>query len=605
MNNLENADQSNEQNLVEKHANQCCADQCNEKNMIEEQPVDECSEDECCEQEFSEEDVGQCDDQNEPEENSEESSIEEAGNQTTPNKKNTHRNHSEKFLADLEKIPDNESKLQFIIDFMEASIAQIGSPHFKSFWEARNLCLELFKENISPIVRAALWTKYNELSKEARRLKDVLDEQSAYAVEQIEMAITALEADIQSSSEQLEKISPIEFAIPNNLLPSQVPVYQQVQRELNLLNTLASRINGLRKELIRTEMRVRLKNKFFQRLSTAGDNVFPHRKDLIKQISDSFMADVDAFIEEHFKVGNQEDTLFSLREGIKALQGMAKVLTLNTHSFTHTRMRLSECWDYLKGEEKERKKERSQQKAIFKQNMDEAMKKLVTFKAAFEANEMTDQEANKQIDEMGQEFRNLELSRQERQQLKDEFNLARQPLLDKTQMEELARQRQENEKKEFQRNKILAIKQQIQSLLDNSKDLDAEALSAQRDTILDSITTSSASKVEKIEMERQLKPLRDLIVEKRESSLLSLSSDDYESLKQLKEVLQQRKDRRQEIKNQIDIFRKNNGNSGLDFEQALNYKTQMEAEKERLEKINQGIKEVEDKIRSRMSKIEK
>lgn len=511
-------------------------------------------------------------------------------------KQNAHRQHFEKFLSDMSQFPDNETKLQFAIDFMEASIGQVGSPHFKSFWEARSLCLELFKENISPVVRGILWNKYNELSKEARRLKEILDEQSAFAVEQIEIAISALEADILSIDEHLQKASLIDFGMCSKVLADHLPSYQQWQQRLNLLNTQASRINALRKELIRTEMRVRQKNKFFQRLSAAGDKVFPQRKELIKQVSDQFIVDVDAFIKTHFHTDKAHDTLFSLREEIKSLQGMAKVLTLNTHSFTHIRMRLSECWDQIKGEEKERKKERAQQKTLFRQNYDQAMQKLQAFKEAYQTQQITIAEANKQIDQMGVEFRNLELNRDERQHLRDEFNAARKPLHDLMNAEENAKIQLVKDKEIARRNKISELKQQIEELLKNGVNLDGDDLSAQRDAILESIAGASLNKAEKLELERQLKPLRDMIVDKRESSLLSLSDNDREALERLKEVLEQREERRDVIKTQIAQLRKSNGNSGLDFAQAMNYNAQMAAEKDRLDKINQGIEEIEQKI---------
>lgn len=509
-------------------------------------------------------------------------------------KHSVHRQHYDKFLVDLQKQPDNESKLQFAIDFMEHSIAQSGSPHFKSFWEARSLCLSLFKESISPVLRGILWNKYNELSKEARRLKEILDEQSAFAVEQIEMAIGALETDITNTGDHLKKLVPIDFNIADRVLTSRVQHYQQLQGELSLLNTHASRINALRKELIRTEMRVKQKNKFFQRLSTAGDKVFPHRKDLIKQVSDSFISDVDSFINTHFNDNKGNENLFALREEIKSLQSMAKSLTLNTQSFTHTRMRLSECWDKIKNEEKDRKKERAQQKTVSKQNFDQAMIELTNFNQ--EVAQLSTHEATKRLDEMGSRFRNLELARDERQLLRDEFNKARKPIQEKIQGEENARLHQEQEKENLRRQKIQDLRNQIEALLKGSEKFDADALSNQRDEILEKINSTLMGKAEKLELERQLKPLRDIIIDKKESSLLNLSDDDRQSLQQLRELLKQRKERRQSIKEQLDSLRKNSGNSGLDFEQAMATNAQVEAEKERLEKINQGIKEVESKI---------
>ena len=98
-----------------------------------------------------------------------------------------------------------EQKISQALEFMEKALSQPGSPHFKEFWEARKQCLDLFKENIPPSPRAFLWSKYCELSKEARRLKEILDEQTAFAVEQIDIAIKALEEEIQNEHEAISK----------------------------------------------------------------------------------------------------------------------------------------------------------------------------------------------------------------------------------------------------------------------------------------------------------------------------------------------------------------------------------------------------------------
>ena len=170
-------------------------------------------------------------------------------------------------------------------------------------------------------------------------------------------------------------------------------------------------------------------------------------------------------------------------------------------------------------------------------------------------------------------------------------------MLDKVQAEELAHLNEEKQRKEHQRNLVIAVRQQISDLLQRAQSLDVDTLTAERDALIEAISSSPAIKAEKIEMERQLKPLRDIIVEKKESALLALSDDDRESLKQLREVLRQRKERRQAIKDQIDAYRKNTGrSSGFDFDQAFNSNQLMTAEKERLEKINQSIKEIEATI---------
>lgn len=506
--------------------------------------------------------------------------------------------HLEGFLAELSKQVDPQSKLQMTLDFMEQSISQTGTPHFKSFWDARNICLELFKENISPAVRAHLWTKYSELSKEARRLKAIFDEQSAFAAEQIEIAIKALEDDIANFSQQTSKMARVELENTCQTLKDKDLFYQEIQSRLNLLNTQAARINALRKELIRTEMRVRQKNKLFQRLSAAGDHVFPKRKELIKEISDQFLLDIDGFVTQFFSVDSIEDNLFFVREEIKALQGMAKQLTLNTHSFTHTRLRLSECWDKIKHLEKERKKERAALKATFKHNVDAVLEKIHAFTQAFAEGTLSVGEASKKIEEITSFMRSVELGRDEVKFLRDELAKARHPLLEKIQAAEQERQHQEVERERQKKQRWEDIKIEIEDLIKNSADIDSDKINADRNLIMEKIQALPHGKNEKNDLERMLKPLRDIIAEKKEQALMSLSDDDKQALQQLKELLSQRKERRQEIKLQLEAFRKSSGaSSGFDFGQAMSFNTQINAEKERLEKINDGIKEIEEKIR--------
>ena len=509
---------------------------------------------------------------------------------------NPHRQHFDNFLVEIGKILDPDLKLQFAVDFMEASLAQGGTPHFKSFWEARNICLQLFKENISPPLRSILWIKYSDLSKEARRLKDILDEQSAYAVEQIEIAVKSLEDDILAFNNPENNTPRVQFNVDSLSLKSTLETYEQMQGQLNLLNTYAARINSMRKELIKTEMRVRQKNKFFQRLSAAGDNVFPKRKELIKEVSHSFITDVDNFITTYFSKEDFNNTLFMLREEIKNLQNMAKLLTLNTHSFTHTRMRLSECWDKIKAEDKERKKERVQQREAYSVNFDAAKLMLQEFETQYGLTNPSANEATKQLDLVVSQVRSLDLGRDELNTLRENVQRLRKVIQEKVHQYEAERLHNENEKERIRREKIQEVKSQIDSLLKTSASSDVQTVESTRDAIVETISSLNISKLEKQEIERQLKTLRDMISDMKESSLMALSDDDRQSLQQFKEVLKQRKERRQEIKTQMDIIRKSLGASGLGFEQAMNFNAQLNTEKERLEKINQGILEIEQKI---------
>jgi DNA repair exonuclease SbcCD ATPase subunit len=503
------------------------------------------------------------------------------------------------FLQELEKQANVEAKIKYALEFMEGSLAQSGTPHFKSFWEVRNVCLQLFKENIPPALRAQFWIQYSDLSKEARRLKELLDEQSSFAVEQIEIAISALENEIKSFEENVSRLNSVDLTGLPKSLQSKKAYYVDIQNKLNLLNVQASRINALRKELIKTEMRVRHKNKFFQRLSQAGDAIFPIRKDLIKDLSKEFSQDVENFIQRNFRETAQ-DALFTLREDIKGLQGIAKILTLNTQSFTQTRLQLSECWDKLKTLDKERKKERAQQKVVFKENHDAMQERITKLKEEIDSQQIKDNDAFKEMEEISKAMRGVELGREEIKSLKNQLSDLREPLLQKEASLKEAREQQENEKEKARREKVEELKLEVSSLAGKIASLNVQELIAAREEINDKLQNSQFSKFEKQEVERLFKPLRssiaDLISEKEEESLLSLSEDDRNAMGQLKEVLKQRKERRQEIKQHLDSLRKSSGSSGLDFEKAMNNVELVKTEKERLEKINQGIKEIEDKI---------
>jgi hypothetical protein len=553
--------------------------------------------------EFSEEELGLP--LFEKEELSTTCSEEDVGHSTTsesPVNEQNHKKAFEIFSDELKNIDDPEAKLQRAIDFMEESLSLGGTPHFKNFWEARTTSLELFKQNISPSARVLLWSKYSDLSKEARRLKEILEEQSAFAAEQIDIAIQALEKDIETNNETLEQIPEVEFSISALSIETQLPFYKAIQKELNLLNTQAARINALRKELIKTEMRIRQKNKFFQRLSAAGDRVFPRRKELIKQVSQQFADDINEFIRSNFDNQEIRDSIFFLREEIKCLQGMAKLLTLNTHSFTQTRMCLSECWDKIKEVEKERKKIRAQQRSVFRQNYDEIHSKIEEFNKAYQEGLLPIAEAYKHLDEISHIIKEVELGRDELRALRDELMIARKPLVDKVKQDEQERQNQQQERELQRKNRLQELRDDCEALLRNSEEWDVEKLISERERVLESISQASLSKSEKFEFERLLKPLRDLIAEKKERTLLALSDDDRYQLDQLKDLLKEKKVRRQEIKNQIEQFRKAIGSSGLDFEKAMSFNTQMAEEKERLDKINQGIQEIEQKIASLKTK---
>ncbi len=500
------------------------------------------------------------------------------------------------FMRAFEAEASTEGKIRLSIDFMRDTLANSGTPRFKDFWEGRRICLPLFKENISPKVRSQLWSSYIELSTEAKRLKEILDEQSAFAIEQIELAILGLERDLEHYDVILAQTQDAWLPYESLSLKGKEELYNTIQRELLFLNTLAARVNAMRKEVVKTEMRIRIKNKLLDRLSLCGDRIFPKRKELIKKVSNEFIGDVDKFIASHFEGDEFEGVpLYALREEIKQLQSIAKILTLNTHAFTETRMKLSGCWDKIKDREKERKKETLQKRQVFKENYDLVMEKIKPFAEACAVGISID-ECNRAATEIFDFMRTIELGRDEVRILKEEVYKAKRAPQERAREIEDERSRKEKEAETLRREKINSLKDALNALLADTDSIDVEVMAAQRDAIQAEFEGITLAKAERQIVDRLFKQLKDLIDEKKQVALLSLSEDDLKALDALKEVLEERKARRQEIKNQLEQYRKLLGGSGFDFEKAMMYREMIEAEKATLEKINASIDEIEEKI---------
>lgn len=504
----------------------------------------------------------------------------------------------------------NENKdlcLQELIDKMQSSLAQEGAPNFKLFWELRKACLEMFKENISPIARTLSWARYRELSKEAKKLKDILDEESAFAVEQIEIAIKALENDIAEMSQHLEKIERLDLDLLPKSFEKKKEYYSSIQKKLNLLNAHAARINTLRKELIKTEMRIKHKNNFFERLSKAGDNIFPGRKDLIKEVSDNFEKDIEAFVERYF--GSQKEFVptYVLRDDIKHLQNIAKILTLNSQAFSSTRKNLSECWDALKLMDKERKKEIQVKRESVKKTLDELVAKIEEIDLAFNEGQTSPTECLDKAEELFKELRAIDLGKEDGRVLKDKLFAVKKKAQDKIKEKHDERERLEVEKRHLKREALREWHRKITEAISASAETSALDLKERAASLREEAREFLANPgKESQDIEKKLKSLDDFVSEKEEEELIESSSHaGVDSLKTLREILQQKKKRRLEIKEEIEKLRKSSSNSGFDIEKALLQNEQIGVEKERLEKADETISEIEDKIAAVKAELKK
>lgn len=489
-----------------------------------------------------------------------------------------------------------ENKIRLALDFMRAALSQAGTPRFRDFWEGRRVCLPLFKETLHAKSRTQFWNEYVELSNEAKRIKELLDEQSSFAIEQIELAIQALERDLEHYDLLISQVPEIVFSESCLTIEPKKGTYNALQKELSFLNVLASRLNSLRKEIVKTEMRIRIKNKLLAKLSVLGDKIFPRRKELIRQISQEFIEDVKSFVAAYFDGTEQKDLPpFVLREEIKGFQALAKLLTLNTHAFTQTRSLLSECWDKLKSREKEKKKEFTEKKLVYKQNFDQVVEKIKPYSEACKG-EISQDAVNKGFDEILAFMKSVELGRDEVRVLKDELHHARKPFLDKQREKEALREQQIIDLEKKKREKAQHLRSQLDQLLHGDEAMSAEQVEEKREQLAREMETLVFTKAEKQIIDRLFKQVKDLVDEKKEKALMNLSEADLQNLSELKALLDERKQRRQELRDQLEVYRKALGGSGFDFEKAMMYRELIEAEKASLEKVNSAIEEIEAKI---------
>lgn len=514
------------------------------------------------------------------------------------------------FVKQFEELEPIVEKLRCAIEFMRNSLSNtLGTPYFKGFWEARKLCLPLFKEQITQPLRSQLWGEYVELTREGRRLKNILDEESAFAVEQIEMAIKSLEEEIEKFKANAHEVEQA-TALPrlSKVLEEKIPFYETSQNRLSLLNVYASRIHALRKELIKTEMRIRHKNRFFERLSSLGDAVFPVRKDLINEVSTHFTQDIASFVtvyfsDETFCPDEAKRQVFYYREEIKALQALAKMLTLSSHAFTTTREHLSASWDKLKGLEKELKKEFTEQRAVSQENVTAVLAKLKELETLYLEEKAVAEEILKEYDGVARWMRELDLTHTDVKHLKEELRRCRQAPEKKIEDVEATRRQKAAQEEADRRQECAVFKERIEALKEKKSALSVQELESEWEALRAEIHTKPFAKKDKQCVERVLKEIKDTLEEKKEDALMNLSEGDKEALSNLKEVLQQRKDRRQEIKVLVEEYRKIMGGSSLDFEKAIEYGDLMAKEKERLEKMDESIREIEDKIAQLKKKV--
>ncbi len=490
------------------------------------------------------------------------------------------------FLDVLQRLGTPEEKLDHTITFMQ-EILEGGGPHqFRAFWDARRRCLEFFQTPIHPTARVRLWTRYSELCREARRLKELFEEQSAFVTEQVEMAIDAVAEEFIGLEERLGAVPEIEALKACPTLVCHADQYQALQHELNYLNSFATRITALRKEVVKTELRYKQKARLLERLRVLGDWVYPRRKRAIHDVSELFLADVAAFIQATFVGELKTHELCAAREEIKALQGIGKLLTLSTEAFTKTRLQLSECWDSIKIVLKERKKAQSERRQILHHHRDEILGEIEALKASAERGTMKGEDMRKEIRKIDARMHAVTLSHQDVLSLRERLR----------ELDSLAEQQRSSEKRvsrqeHDQKTKLGELCSRAQSIMSGNESL--PAMEAAFFELRQDPLVTSLSKSDRLTFDYLCSAVRDKI-ERRRKECLPVVSGEEDIAAELVALDQMRSD----IKEQLEVWRKARGSSGADFSEGLRYQELIEEERARLERVEAMVEELEGRLAS-------
>lgn len=492
----------------------------------------------------------------------------------------------EGFLKLLKEKNSSEEKIRFCLDYMKQAISLSGKPDFKGFWEARRECLPIFKESMHPALRTELWKDYIEMTEEARRLKGILEEQTTFMVEQITIAIDALEQELSHIKDLIKKIPHIPLPDRCRSIESNLDFYQDAQREIVLYNSFATRVTSLRKELIDCEMRISMKNKLFKRLSAKGDEIFPKRKELMETLSKTFLADVEAFVARFGKdVQSNKTPYFILRDEIKYLQNAAKLLSIKTSVYLSSRNKLSECWDKLRELEVKRKEEMNEKQEEVNKQSQLVLEKIAELHARCQE-KISFEQADKMTDAILEFMKSLPLSRDEVKDLKKKIQDAKDPLYEEQIKEQEAKVKKAAEKKAD----VANLLSEIDLFITEKHPEDLQEWISAKKLWDEKISSLKFSNEDREMLDRNLAAIDDAIFNMVEKDLLSKSP----SFEALEEQLEKRLDYRATIKEKLEVHRKLVNESRLSFEKSIFYQDFLEEEKERLDLCDERIAALEE-----------
>lgn len=225
---------------------------------------------------------------------------------------------------------------------------------WRVYWEVSALTAKLLKERCNGEERKKVLAELKELAILQKKVK--ADQAKVLADERalLDAALKALEEEFALFQAQVEKENKLEIPVTCEI--KEGASYSALQSELVPLNQFARQIHELRKRIVE-KLPIALSTKLLARLKPIGNEIFPKRTKLLKELGELFLADI-ALFEQEAKADTAVDAAKLLKK-VEGFQKLAKALAIDKATFEQSRTRLSSCWDHLVKQRKMQKKEGS------------------------------------------------------------------------------------------------------------------------------------------------------------------------------------------------------------------------------------------------------
>lgn len=437
------------------------------------------------------------------------------------------------FLNHLEKAPSPEEKVTLSLAFMKACLFRDKQPFFRGFWQGREKAFE----NLKNLASSPLWVDYKSLCEEFQKVKSIIDDQAAFAAEQIEIALVALKPEAEKVLQEKD-------------WPSSTQ--------------LIERLSSLRQEVQKSGMKARLKGSLLETINGLIESLLPLKREFKARLIEQAAL---------FKEKNFEDKagqlavrpglkMIDLQDQVKEMQAAAKALQVRS-----IRDLLGSCWAALQQAREEYKLQKTEERQAIQKKLDE-------LKEAVETGLLIDEKRQETIATI-----KARTGRKESSSFLQEMDKILEPI-----------RKAEEEK----RQSTLTLQQQALTKREGKLKALEEALEAKNlaeaETLFKDVTLSLS---EKLALEPLYLGLVDETARLKNQREMAQSSGDRLVLEQ---ILKRTEEAYTEAKERLDLLKKQSASSNSDFQLAWLYNQALQQHKERVETLAAELVDLEDKI---------